>query len=1064
MSLTTWRQFQFFEVTPIKDPQLGSANPLYSDPTLSAAAPCGKGQLVLALKSTIITLFNFATSEVVHSFQAVPSDYHINYLKTIQNWLVAIAECNGKPTLIKIWSLKKNLPKDHTSYLTQVEIKNGSNTYPMSTVSISDDLSCIVTGFINGKVILIRGDLVRDRGSRQRIIYDDPSHEPITSLILNDLATTCFVATTSSTFLLSTSGRNNGKPELILNKSQGVDLHCSTCSKASGEFIGCYNDGSLNFYKESGELRKLQCDFKNIKRLFSIDKQHLLLLTEINSNSASNPTSNGLANANTIRATVTATNNNNTHSNRLIIMDIENNVISLNIFIPSTIIDIFFLDNKHLFLLTADGTIFNIVKKPIKEQLEITMQKELFPFTLQLASKFGIDKMQVQQIHKRFGDYLFDKKNNKDSAIKQYVQCLDVVDISEMISKIGIQDFSNPDIMRNLSDYLWALLKDNKSNSDHITLLLISLIKLKSVDEIDYFIEHFTRSGEFSEEGLNIDSDINDEAYFYSNKNLFDLDLILTSLIDSNYHLQSYKLSKKFSKDPNTLVDILLNTMDNPMEALNYIKTLSIDDTLRVIVTWSKQLLERLPNATNALLIDVFTGNYKPTKLTDNISNENQLDKHDHGNNQSESIKRASTTDTFNDKNNVFYSYNTFVSYMNKKMGIETDDSTLIQRDPNLTTYHPPKPSLVFNSFIKQPFEFVVFLEACLESYRTYEGAAEDKQIIYTTLYDLYLSLVKDDPQRKDDWHSKAINILKESNKLVISTKNSSQDNKNKKAPSQSNEMDNSLMMLISHMNDVDLFNLSEDASTLTGNKDLESIFRSMILLEEPSKCLQFLIKHCEEEPSLFTVALPFFISSTEILEKMGGESVLEEKIIKPILNKRLLSVLDIIQILSETDAVTFGIIQDLLINYVNEEESEFKKSEKLIKSYEDELDEKRKKLASLTQDETPTQIRIKNETCRMCHSSLDLPIVFFRCNHIYHQKCLNEETNFKDGEKLFRCPKCVIDLQTSQKLVSTQNEIANQSKILETILNNTSKNGDRFKVITDFIGRGGLEYSQVQI
>ena len=53
----SWRQFQFFETTPIRDPNLGTDRPLYSDPSLTAV--CGLDQyLVIATHNSTIQLID----------------------------------------------------------------------------------------------------------------------------------------------------------------------------------------------------------------------------------------------------------------------------------------------------------------------------------------------------------------------------------------------------------------------------------------------------------------------------------------------------------------------------------------------------------------------------------------------------------------------------------------------------------------------------------------------------------------------------------------------------------------------------------------------------------------------------------------------------------------------------------------------------------------------------------------------------------------------------------------------------------------------------------------------
>lgn len=252
MSLSSWRQFQLFENIPIRDPNFGGDSLLYSDPTLCAATIVDPQTLIIAVNSNIIKVVKLNQSQVIHEFQSFPHDFQITFLKVINGeFLVALAESIGKPSLIRVYKLEK-LPNREQLYHSQVELKNGNNTYPISVVSISNDLSCIVVGFINGKIILIRGDISRDRGSQQRIIYEDPSKEPITALFLNNDATACFAATTSRILLFNTTGRNRGRPSLVLNSKNGLDLNCGSFNPATNEFICCLSN-FIEFFSSSGK-------------------------------------------------------------------------------------------------------------------------------------------------------------------------------------------------------------------------------------------------------------------------------------------------------------------------------------------------------------------------------------------------------------------------------------------------------------------------------------------------------------------------------------------------------------------------------------------------------------------------------------------------------------------------------------------------------------------------------------------------------------------------------------------------------------------------------------------
>ncbi|CCF56639.1 hypothetical protein KAFR_0B03420 [Kazachstania africana CBS 2517] len=1036
MSIDAWRQFQFFDNIPIKDPLTDSATPLYSDPTLSAATLVDKTTLVIAVRSTVIKIVNLLESKVEHQFQAFQDGFQITYLKIISNvYLVSIGECIGQPTLLRIYKLDR-LPADDRSYHASVELKNGNNTYPITGVSISPDLSCIVVGYANGKIVLVRGDLARDRGSRQRFIYEDNGKEPITFLALNHDTTVCFAATTSKIMLFNTTGRNKGRPDMVLNANSGTSLNGGCWSQYTNEFV-CAVGRNIEYYKENGEKTVLPLGIGSIKRLYPIDDVHLLLVLEEN-------TQTTFLEANNLKSIIS----------RVLILDITNKIIASNFIIAHAIIDILSLEsqqNNIIYLLTSDTIIYNIVKKPLVERLDIAVQKEQFSFALEIAKQNNVDNVKIQNIHKKYGDYLY-KKGDKEEATKQFIQCLDVVETSEIISKFGIEETSDDQSLKNLADFLWSIVEKGIASGDHITLLLVVLIKLRAEGDIEHFIHHFSRTGEYRTEV--IESDIDNEEYFYKNDHIFNVEQVISLLENTGFNLLAYQMAKRFAKDSAVIVEIILNALNDPFAALNYIKSLPIDDTLRILVTFSKTLLEKLPNDTNALLIDIFTGKYTPKRYESKIGD------------ATEHLEKS-------DLKKIFYSYNTFLSYMHRTMGTEVsaDTSTTLDYQP---TYHPPKPSIVFNSFIGKPFQFVVFLEACLDSYQRYEGFSEDRQVILTTLYDLYLTLANEDvSERKADWRRRAENILQENCTLVSDTDDATGRTVNKLGEKIS--IDSSLIMLINHMNKANLLvsqdraHNDEDLSFLKFNGDItdENLldsFTSLTLTESPQSCLSFFKSHRDKDTKLYEIALTYFVSSEEVLSKIGGEKILKTEVLDKALDNSSMDILEAIEILSSTSVLTFGFIQELLIDYFEEENREMEKNRKLVESYETELNTKKEKLSNIIHNQDPTQIQLKNQTCFMCKLPMHLPMVYFKCGHIYHQNCMDEEYSTEENELIFKCPKCIVELETSNRLSEAQKEVATKTELLKMALEDDSRHKDRFKVITEFIGRGGLEYNHVTI
>lgn len=88
---------------------------------------------------------------------------------------------------------------------------------------------------------VIRGDLVHDRGAKQRTVYE--SEEPITGLEFREdtKLTTLYVSTTSRILKLVISGRGQGTPAKAVEDS-GCAAGCMTVDKRNGDIVVARDD------------------------------------------------------------------------------------------------------------------------------------------------------------------------------------------------------------------------------------------------------------------------------------------------------------------------------------------------------------------------------------------------------------------------------------------------------------------------------------------------------------------------------------------------------------------------------------------------------------------------------------------------------------------------------------------------------------------------------------------------------------------------------------------------------------------------------------------------------
>jgi hypothetical protein len=115
----------------------------------------------------------------------------------------------------------------------------------ISAFAVVDDLSQVAVGFANGSVTIIRGDLIHDRGARQRIVFE--SEEPITGLeTQNGAVTVLYISTTSRILTLVIAGRGQGQPARVLEDT-GCALGCMTLDKETGQILIAREDAIYNY-------------------------------------------------------------------------------------------------------------------------------------------------------------------------------------------------------------------------------------------------------------------------------------------------------------------------------------------------------------------------------------------------------------------------------------------------------------------------------------------------------------------------------------------------------------------------------------------------------------------------------------------------------------------------------------------------------------------------------------------------------------------------------------------------------------------------------------------------
>jgi vacuolar protein sorting-associated protein 11 len=388
-----------------------------------------------------------------------------------------------------------------------------------------EDLSQLAIGFANGTVTVVRGDLIHDRGARQRTVFE--GEEPITGIEFREgNITTLYIATTGRISTLVISGRGQGQPARSLEET-GCGVDCLTIDKATRDVVVAREDG-IYYYGLHG--RGTVYAYESPKQSINIFKDYVALVSP--------PQTNSIGLASPLRILGLGQADDPFSSTTFTILNTDLKFIAHQESLSSQI-RLLFIEWGDLFVLTLDGKIFRYHEKTFQQQLEILFQRNLYVLAINLAQKLGADASQQNIIYRKYGDFLY-QKQDYDTAMQQYLKAIDNTEPSQVIRK-----FLDTHRIHNLIDYLEELHEHHRATSDHTTLLLNCYAKLKDVNKLEEFIK--------SPDDLK-----------------FDLDTAITMCRQGGYHDQAAYLARKHNEHE-LVVDILIEDCKRHAEALAYI-------------------------------------------------------------------------------------------------------------------------------------------------------------------------------------------------------------------------------------------------------------------------------------------------------------------------------------------------------------------------------------------------------------------------------------------------------------------------------------------------------------
>ncbi|OGM51222.1 vacuolar protein sorting protein (VPS11) [Aspergillus bombycis] len=648
MALTSWKAFNFFDVSSVKLPEESSS--IFNSDISSLCT--GSSNLFLGSTDGFVHLIS-PSFKLLRSFKASEGG-PITHIKQIEgtSLLVTIADDASHEPALKVWALDKTEKKTGApKCLSTTPVQNARRPFPISAFTAVPDLSQVAVGFANGSVVIIRGDLIHDRGARQRIVFE--SEEPITGLEIHNGSTTIlYISTTNRILALVIAGRGQGQPARVLEDT-GCALGCMALDKDSGDVLVAREDA---IYTYGPHGRGPSYAFDSPKNSINIFKDYVALVC---------PPKVATSNSGTLRNFDVSQPNDIFSTTTFTLLDTDLKFIAHSEALVSPVKQVF-IEWGDLFILTTDGKLYRYREKSLQQKLEILYQRSLYILAINLAQKKGVDTLQQNAIYRKYGDFLY-QRGDYDTAMQQYLRAIDNTEPSQVIRK-----YLDTQRIHNLIEYLEELHDHDRATVDHTTLLLNCYAKLKDTGKLDQFIK---APGELK----------------------FDLETAIAMCRQGGYYEQAAYLATKYGEN-DMVVDILIEDSKKYAEAVEYIWRLDPELAYYNLMKYARVLLSNCPQRTTELFIEYYKGKYKPITEVQNPPEP-----------QAQSTSTLQSLAAFLPLPLMNASAGTKTTTAEPSPEVEdkaTDDTPV---------YQIPKPRTAFSAFVGHPQEFITFLEALIK-------------------------------------------------------------------------------------------------------------------------------------------------------------------------------------------------------------------------------------------------------------------------------------------------------------------------------------------------------------
>lgn len=501
----------------------------------------------------------------IKTFRAYELNISLAEQCKLSPYLITIGEDEVGNPVIKVWHIER-FDKNGIPLCLRISRASIPNKAVVpSCIAITDNLFYMAIGFVDGSILLYRGDVKRERTSKQKLLKD--SLGSITGLAFHSSGkmTTLYVATVNSIEMYDVSYKDK---ERITNLDDvGCALRCSVLAEiaqdghffvAKNDAIYCYTNGVKGqCYAVDGEKVQLEW-FKN----------YLVIIAK-----------DGKSSSRVTSASVRSLGDSNNFTHVLTVLDIQNNSVTVFTAQLTDVISVL-VEWGSFFILTANNALALVAEKDLQSKLALLFKKNLYDLAIRIAKSQQYDADGLMEIFRQYGDHLYSKGDHK-GAIEQYIKTIGKLEPSYVIRKyLGSQQ------VEHLTTYLQALHKEGVATGGHTTLLLNFYTKLNKPELLKEFIMTKDREVDFDVEvAIDVCRHVaSEDALLLAEKHSLH-DWYLTIQIEDQKRYQA---------------------------ALNYIAKLDFEKAEQMIKKYGTTLLENIPEETTQFLKKICT-DYHPS-------------------------------------------------------------------------------------------------------------------------------------------------------------------------------------------------------------------------------------------------------------------------------------------------------------------------------------------------------------------------------------------------------------------------------------------------------------------